>query len=126
MTVAQRINLYSKANDISVDTLSEMTGISTKRLNSILNEDKTIRYNEFVKIITALKAEPNTFLKARKSDDKFSEDNSTFKKLMVNILALSERNLRLLLACSNGLLKNGYQKELKRDIKSLDKMEVAL
>ncbi len=126
MTVSQRINLYLKANDISVDTLSEMTGVSTKRLNSILTSGKTMRHGDFLKIIIALNVEPNTFLKARKPEDKSSEGNSTFNKLMVNILTLSERNLRLLLACSNGLLKNGYQKELKKDIKSLDKTEVAL
>lgn len=124
MTVAQRINLYLKANNISVDVLSEMLCISTKRFNSILNEGKTIRYNEFIKIITALKVEPNTFLKARKLDDKSAEDNSTFNKLMVNILELSDKNLELLLCFSNGLLKNGYQKELKKV--SMDGVEVAL
>lgn len=124
MTVAQRINFYLKANDISVDALSEMTGISTKRFNSILNEGKTIRYNEFIKIITALKVEPNTFLKARNPEDKSSEDNSTFNKLMINILDLSDKNLELLLCFSNGLLKNGYQKELKKV--SMDEVEVAL
>lgn len=123
MTVAQRINLYLKANDVSVDTLSEMTGISTKRLNSILTNGKPMRGNEFIKIITALKVEPNTFLKARKLDDKSAEDNSTFNKLMENISELSEKNLRYLLYFSNGLLKNGYQNEIK---KSMNKMEVAL
>ncbi len=121
MTVSQRINLYLKANDISVNTLSEMTGISTKRLNSILTSGKPIRHGDFIKIIIALKVEPNKFLEAR-----MPEHNSTFNKLMANILTLSERNLRLLLACSNGLLKNGYQKEIRKDIKSMDKMEVAL
>lgn len=125
MTVSQRINLYLKANDVSVDTLSGMTGISTKRLNSILTNGKPMRGNEFIKIITALKVEPNTFLKARKLDDKsFEESDPTFNKLMANILALSERNLRYLLVFSNGLLKNGYQKESRKE--SIDKMEVAL
>ncbi len=123
MAVSHRIKLYLKANDVSVDALSEMTGISKKRLNSILNEGKTIRYNEFIKIVTALKVEPNTFLKARKPEDNPSGDNSTFDKLMVNILELSEKNLVLLLSFSNGLLRNGYQNEHK---KSISNMEVAL
>lgn len=127
MTVAQRINFYLKANDISVNSLSKMTGISTKRLNSILTSGKPMRYGDFLKIILALEVEPNTFLEPKKPGEILTEEsNNTFKRLMVNILQMSERNLKLLLSCSNGLLKNGYQKELKKDLKSMDKMEVAL
>jgi|GEM_PF-2356188 len=117
MTESQRISLYLKENNISTDTLSEMTGISAKRLKSILNNGKTMKLIEHIKIITALGVEPNAFLSVRKPGEKpFNESSPIIDKLMVNISALSEKNLGLLLHLSNGLLKNDYQKEKNMEV----------
>lgn len=86
--VAQRISNYLQENCISESSLSRMSGISTKRLKTILTSGKPIRFIELEKIINALNVDPNKFLIARKPVGKSVEETNSIDMAGQEVISL--------------------------------------
>ena len=102
MKTYQRIKNYLQANDITENELSQGTGFSEKRINSILTGKGRISIDDMDRICKALKTDPQSLL-----DGKLN--NRVFHELVTLAMDLSLENQRYALSFIKGLSKNpGY------------------
>lgn len=102
MKAYQRIKNYLQANDITESELSQRTGFSEKRINSILTGKGRISIDDMDRICKALGTDPQSLLDWR-------PDNKVFYELVTLAMDLSLENQRYALSFIKGLSKNpGY------------------
>ena len=63
MNINEQINNYVVENGIKQTFLSKETGMSKDTISKILNNNRRIMADEFLKICQALKIDPRTFYK---------------------------------------------------------------
>jgi DNA-binding Xre family transcriptional regulator len=98
----QRIKNYLQVNDITESELSQRTGFSEKRINSMLTGKGRISIDDMDRICKALETDPQSILDGR-------PDNKVFHELVTLAMDLSIENQRHALSFIKGLAKNpGY------------------
>ena len=65
MSVAAKIFLYMRVNNITQVYVSKKSGITTSKLNLTLNEKRRLKFEEYEAICFALDLPVGTFLEAR-------------------------------------------------------------
>lgn len=102
MKVYQKIREYLQVNDITENELSQKTGISEKRIHSMLTGEGRISIDDMDRICKALETDPQSILDGK-------PDNKVFHELVTLAMDLSLENQRYALSFVKGLSKNpGY------------------
>lgn len=102
MKTYQRIKNYLQVNDITENELSQRSGISEKRINSMLTGKGRISIDDMDRICKALGTDPQSILDGK-------PDNKVFHELVTLAMDLSLENQRYALSFVKGLSKNpGY------------------
>ena len=102
MKVYQKIREYLQVNGITESELSQKSGMSEKRINSILTGKGRISIDDMDHICKALETDPQSILDGK-------PDNRVFHELVTLAMDLSLENQRYALSFIKGLAKNpGY------------------